>query len=318
MRTPEPKAKCRLGSRPASKRSGSANWAGSRLAAPCRYGLGAGRQRLAADPRSAERRRLPSWLELSKRRPSSTQLSSSPGFALQTRGARRESGVAHRPCCRSGWSWSRGPRSAGRCSSAPARRASAARRRPCRGSACRGCPGRRPAVGALGDQRRRDRPRTRQPLRCPPPAAGAPRPVRGRPGSPASSGGTGRGRPAGTPSMSQITSTGRRKAKSSTRSMRRASACCFRSTRRPPPRCAPASSPVRGRREGRGQELAHARVQRRVVEHQAGRVMAIERRADRRTWDRTRPSCRSACAGRGSRPRRRRSATGTRCRRAAA
>ena len=34
MCTPEPKAKCRLGSRPASKRSGSANCAGSRLAAP--------------------------------------------------------------------------------------------------------------------------------------------------------------------------------------------------------------------------------------------------------------------------------------------
>jgi len=36
----------------------------------------------------------------------------------------------------------------------------------------------------------------------------------------------------------------------------------------------------RARREGRGQKLAHARVQRRVVEHQAGRVVAIERRAD--------------------------------------
>ena len=36
----------------------------------------------------------------------------------------------------------------------------------------------------------------------------------------------------------------------------------------------------RARREGPRQELAHARMQRRVVEHQAGRVMAIERRAD--------------------------------------
>ena len=103
--------------------------------------------------------------------------------------------------------------------------------------------------------------------------------ARARPGWRANSGGRARARPAARPACRRSPRPGRRKAKSSTRSMRPLSACW---AEQPVDHGLDARLQVgeRARREGRRQELAHARVQRRVVEHQAGRVMAIERRAD--------------------------------------
>ena len=156
--------------------------------------VGAGRQRLAADLEVGRKAAVAELVGALEAQAFLDAALEQPGVSPSGAPARRESAAAHRPCCRSGWSWSRGRRSAGRCSSAPAPRASAARRRPRRGSACPGCHGRRPAAWRARRSARRDRPRTPRPPRCPPPAARAPRPARARPGSPANSGGTARGR----------------------------------------------------------------------------------------------------------------------------
>jgi len=103
--------------------------------------------------------------------------------------------------------------------------AQTARRRLRHGSTCPARRGRRPGACGVRPRGRRDRPRIRPRPRCRRPGAQVRRRAPARLKWRANSGGRARASPGGTPSMSQITSTGSRKAKSSTRSMRPLSAC---------------------------------------------------------------------------------------------